>query len=207
MNTSLINSTILPFNQPYNIPPWNYDGTESVDSIPNPDIVDWILVEFRDATDVASATPATTIENQAAFLKNDGTIIGLDGTSILSFNHSIIQSLFVAIRHRNHIDIISANPIVEMGGVYTYDFTTSIDQVYGGSAGFKSIAPGIYGMAGGDADANGMVNGDDKTLWEIYGGAMGYLQPDLNFDGQVNNPDKDDIWILNANTISSQVPD
>ena len=44
-------------------------------------------------------------------------------------------------------------------------------------------------------------------MWEIYGGAMGYLQPDLNFDGEVNNPDKDDIWILNTDIISSQVPE
>ena len=36
---------------------------------------------------------------------------------------------------------------------------------------------------------------------------MGYLQPDLNIDGQVNNPDKDDVWILNADVISSQVPE
>ncbi len=56
---------------------------------------------------------------------------------------------------------------------YTYDFTTSIDQVYGGSAGYKSITPGIYGMAGGDADANGSVNLADKIIWELNAGANG----------------------------------
>ena len=95
MGTSLTILNFLPLSQPYSIPPWNYNGTESVVSIPNPDIVDWILVEFRDAPDAASAIPATTIERQAAFLKNDGSVVSLDGTSILSFNHSIIQSLFV----------------------------------------------------------------------------------------------------------------
>jgi len=62
-------------------------------------------------------------------------------------------------------------------------------------------------MAGGDADASGTVNIEDIIMWAIYGGAKGYLPTDLNFDGQVNNPDKNDIWILNTNTKSSQVPE
>ena len=32
----------LPLTQPYNTAPWNYTGTESVATIPNYDIVDWI---------------------------------------------------------------------------------------------------------------------------------------------------------------------
>jgi hypothetical protein len=102
---------------------------------------------------------------------------------------------------------MSANPLTDIGGVYTYDFTTSIDQAFGSAAGYKSIAPGIFGMAGGDIDADGIIGSEDKTTWEIYGGAKGYLQEDLNFDGEVNNLDKDDVWILNSNTVSSQVPE
>ena len=78
-------------------------------------------------------------------------------------------------RHRNHIDIMSANPLTDIGGVYTYDYTTSIDQVYGGIAGYKSIAPGVFGMAGGDADADGWLTILIKQcgkfmveLWVIY---------------------------------------
>ncbi len=62
-------------------------------------------------------------------------------------------------------------------------------------------------MASGDIDANGFVNITDELLWSIYAGAKGYLQEDLNFDGEVNNLDKDDTWILNQNIISSQVPE
>ena len=36
---------------------------------------------------------------------------------------------------------------------------------------------------------------------------MGYLQPDLNLDGELNNPNKNDVWIFNADIISSQVPE
>ncbi len=84
----------LPGNQPYDALPWNYTGTESVVTIPNPDIVDWILVELRDAPDAVSAIPSTMIAQQAAFLAKDGSIVGLDGLSNLQFNNSINQNLF-----------------------------------------------------------------------------------------------------------------
>jgi hypothetical protein len=206
METSL-NPSILPLSQPYNTAPWNYTGTESVVSIPIPDIVDWILIEFRDAPDAANATGTTAIERQAGFLLRDGSIVETDGVTHIQFKGAIIEQLFAVVRHRNHIGIISANPLTDMGGVYTYDFTTSIDQVYGGGAGYKSIVPGIYGMAGGDSDASGSVDMADKILWESSSGANGYFPSDLNFDGQVNNPDKNDIWFLNTNTKSSQVPE
>ncbi len=50
----------LPLSQPYNTAPWNYSGIESVSSIPNYNIVDWVLLEFRDAT---SAEEATSYDN------------------------------------------------------------------------------------------------------------------------------------------------
>ena len=140
----------MPLSQPYNTAPWNYDGTESVVSIPNPDVVDWILVEFRDATDAASAIGASTIERQAAFLLRDGSVVGTDGVTHIQFKGAVTEQLFAVVLHRNHVGVMSANPLTVTEGVYTYDFTSSIDQVYGGGAGYKSIAPGIYGMAGGD---------------------------------------------------------
>lgn len=65
MQTKLNNEELIPLNQPYNIALWNYPGSESVLAIPNNDVVDWILVELRNATDAASATPSTIISQQA----------------------------------------------------------------------------------------------------------------------------------------------
>ena len=80
MNTSLTGEPVegFPLNQPYNTPPWNYMGTESVTSVP-PGVVDWVLVEMRDTSNVSLATGETTIASQAAFLLNDGSIVGMDG--------------------------------------------------------------------------------------------------------------------------------
>ena len=193
----------FPLSQPYFTSPWNYAGTESVASIPT-DIVDWILIEIRDAMDAASATSATTVARQAAFLKNDGTIVGMDGSSILFIPHTPVDQLFAVIWHRNHIALMSAYPLVESGGMYSFDFTTAIDQAY--SSGQKDLGSGFFGMYAGDANADDLINTLDKTIWTEQAGISGYSSGDYDMDGQVNNLDKNDIWIEN-NGNSSQIPD
>ncbi len=79
MQASLNEEGIIPLNQPFNVAPWNYAGGESMAVIPKTNVVDWVLVELRDATDAVSATSATTVARQAAFLKNNGVIVGMDG--------------------------------------------------------------------------------------------------------------------------------
>ncbi|MEZ5198088.1 MAG: hypothetical protein R2764_17370 [Bacteroidales bacterium] len=39
----------IPLAQPYNTYPWNYNGDEAVTEIPTESVVDWVLVELRDA--------------------------------------------------------------------------------------------------------------------------------------------------------------
>ena len=197
--------TGIPLSQPFNTSPWNYQGTESVDSIPA-DVVDWVLVELRDTTDAALATGETVIARQAAFLLNNGTIVGLDGTSILAFNHSLIHSLFVVVYHRNHLAIMSANPVTGSSCVYSYDFTTGNGQAYGIDS-QKDLGGGVYGMIGGDANADNTVDDSDKTVsWKSETGLSGYLSSDLNLDGQSNNRDKNEVWILNIGK-NGQVPE
>ncbi len=205
MNASL--NSILPSSQPYSNSPWFYTGTETTALIPNPDIVDWILVELRDATDASSATQGTMINQQAAFLLKDGSVVDLDGSSILSFDHSIIQSLYVVIWHRNHVGVISANALIRVDNVYSYDFTADDTQVFGGNLGYKELVPGTWGMAGGDGDGNGTVEPPDKTtIWIPDVGTKGYKVSDFNMDTQIDNKDKNDIWFFNLGK-ESQIPE
>ncbi|MBL7105962.1 MAG: hypothetical protein ISS18_16690, partial [Bacteroidales bacterium] len=190
---------VLPLTQPYNTSPWNYNGSESVDSIPNINVVDWILVELRDAVDAASATPGTKIAQKAAFLLNDGSVVDLDGNLDLQFNDSIIQQLFVVVYHRNHLGILSANPLPLSGGAYIYDFTTGVDKVYGGMLGHKELEPGVWGLISGDGNADGEVNNNDKVdVWEAERGNSGYYNGDFNMNHEVYNDDKESYWEPNA---------
>ncbi|MFU8844460.1 MAG: hypothetical protein ACNA7V_11710, partial [Bacteroidales bacterium] len=198
---------LLPLNQPFNNAPWNYNGIENVPSIPGADIVDWILVELRDAPDGISATPATIVDRQAAFINNLGEIVDLDGINPLRFGSTISDGLFVVIWHRNHPGVMSAFPLINVSGVYGYDFTGAGSQAYGDGSGYKEIATGIWAMVSGDANADGIIDADDMVLsWNDESGKAGYLQSDINLDGQSNNLDKNDYWLQNLGKFS-QVPD
>ncbi|MBN1339950.1 MAG: hypothetical protein JXA03_11540 [Bacteroidales bacterium] len=199
---------VLPLSQPYNTVPWNYSGSEAVASIPNNDVVDWVLVEIRDATDAASATGQTKVAEKAAFILRDGSVTETDGQSHLQFNGLTLQhSLYAVVRHRNHIDIMSAAPLTASGGVYSYDFTLSAERVFGGVNGHKEVGPGVWGMTGADGDANSQVNNGDKNdIWAMEAGSGGYYVGDFNLDVQVNNGDKNDLWIPNTG-MGGQVPE
>ncbi|MBM3434658.1 MAG: hypothetical protein FJY07_00400, partial [Bacteroidetes bacterium] len=206
MNTDLTGLTDFPLSQPYNSAPWNYNGTESVITVPS-GTVDWVLIELRDATSAATATAATAIARQAAFLKSDGNIRSLDGTSSQQFDNLTIQhSLFAVIYHRNHLAVMSANPLTGSGGVYSYDFTTPAGQAYGTDA-QKNLTGAVYGMYSGDSDASGEVMAEDiENVWALQAGTRGYLMGDMNLNSQVSNQDKNEQWLWNLNE-QSQVPE
>jgi hypothetical protein len=207
MTTMLNQNGHIPLSQPYNTAPWNYDGNESVPFIPNPDVVDWVLVELRDATDAGNANSLTVVERKSGFLLKNGSIVDIDGIGLLSFTQTIHENIFIAIWHRNHLGIISSSSPVETAGTFFYDFTIQDTQAYGGILAQKELASGIFAMIGGDADAGGSINEADLTTnWMTQAGLSGYLQSDVNLDGQSDNPDKNDLWLYNIGA-SSQIPE
>jgi hypothetical protein len=201
MSTNLYTAGLLPLSQPYNMAPWSYSGSESVAVIPNGNVVEWVLVELRDAVNAGSATVGTRIARQAAFVLNDGTITAMDGFSDLIFNVTITNNLFAIVWHKNHLGIMSAVPLTLSGGMYSYNFSTSGTQAYGANS-QKQLAAGKWGMYSGDGDANNTVNLTDKTaVWTTNAGKKGYLNADFNRNGQVNNPDKNNYWLPNLNKV------
>ncbi len=206
MNTSL-NPGLIPLSQPYNIPPWNYTGTEAVMSIPSADIVDWVLIELRDATQASLATGSTRIARQAAFLLKNGDIVGLNGSALLLFDVPVVNDLFALVWHRNHAGVLSNTAVPGVAGIYSYDFTIAENKAYGGALGHKQISTGIWGMFSGDGDGNGDINPLDKSgKWNNEGGLKGYLSSDFNLNSQVANQDKNDYWQPN-NGSGSSVPE
>jgi len=213
MNTTL--NGILPLNHPFNpalpyfgnpMPDWYYAGAGAVGAIPNPNIVDWVLVELRDAPTAATALKATMVAQMPGFILNNGSIVSLDGASNLQFSNVIANNLFVVIYQRNHESIMNANLIPYGAGVFTYDYSTGAGQVYGGIAGHKEIVPGVWGMRSGDGDGNcDVLNADRDNVWDIQAGKTGYLPSDYNMNRQTNNVDKNDKWRPNLGT-GSQVP-
>jgi hypothetical protein len=194
----------IPLDQPFNTDPWNYDGGECVDSVPY-DIVDWVLVELRDTLDVQSADESTVIQRKACFLNSMGQVVNLDGSPLVRFTTKIKDSLFVVVRHRNHLPVISAVPLIKSQGTYTYSFA-STGSAYGGLAALKNTGNGVSVMIAGDVNGDGNIDHLDKIDgWFIEAGKSGYLSSDLNMNGQVDNTDKIEFWIENQGCVS-QLP-
>ncbi|MEJ2636151.1 MAG: hypothetical protein P8184_12775 [Calditrichia bacterium] len=164
MNTALRDNGYLPLTQPYNAEPWNYTGTDSVASIP-PGVVDWVLLELRTSPE-ASGLVAT----KAAFIKNNGSIVGLDGQFPVAFE-SLPDNYYLVVRHRNHLPIMSANLMALDHMSVLYDFSASLSQAYGISA-MKDLGGSIFGLIAADANGNGQIQNDDKKCWIGFSGTL-----------------------------------
>jgi len=211
MSTDLIEAGLLPLSQPFGSntnAEWFYNGTESVASIPNTNIVDWLLLQARDATSPENATSASVKESQVAFLLNNGEIVGLDGESNISFSEPITNELYLVVFQRNHLGVMSSYPLETTGDCScSYNFTIRPEQVYGAENSYKEIKDNVWGLISGDGNGNGQVSLQDKTdVWMSESGNAGYLSGDFNMDGQSDNNDKNDQWKIN-NGKTGQVPD
>ncbi|NTS41714.1 hypothetical protein HRG84_12430 [Flavisolibacter sp. BT320] len=190
LNTSL--QAILPKTQPYTMTPFQYSGTETVSSIPA-NVVDWVLVELRKPASgaPADASAATIIGRTAAFLKNDGTIVGLDGTSPVQFNISKQGPSFITVRHRNHLGVMSHSIPSNAAGTFANDFTM-LSNVYKSNAVAAqpvTLLQGStrYGMWSGDANRSGNIAASDIATIRstIANGMTGYQHSDVNMSGNL----------------------
>jgi hypothetical protein len=176
-----------------------YAGTESVTSIPNADVVDWILVELRDATDAASANSGTILQTIAGFLLKTGYIVGLDGVSPIKFEFDVTNNAYFVIHHRNHLPIMTSSTPTESFGNYVYNFSDNATKAYGTDA-MKQIdtSPVTYGMYAGDANGNGVVDVADYSVsWALDFGKSGdYYNGDFNMNGAVDIADYSTMWAL-----------
>jgi len=183
MNAYLYGLNLLPLAHPYNAAPWNYAGTESVGAIPNANVVDWVLVEIRETPgDANTATAATMVAQQAAFLLDDGSIVDLDGSSNILVPMAFTDSVFVVVYHRNHVRVMSAVAVQMVGGAYEYDFTADAAKSYGSQ--IKDLG-GVYGMYASDIDNDGEVFvGDLAIFLNEYPTFGAYINSDLDLDGE-----------------------
>lgn len=206
MNTNLSGLSDFPLSQPFNTAPWYYNGTESVVTVPT-GVVDWVLVELRDAPSAADASGATAVKRMAALLKHNGSVVATDGYALPDIFLTIMDDLYLIIQHRNHLGVMSDKPLWKTNDTFNYDFTTGLLKAYGYGLGYKKLTDGPAVMVAGDANTDGIILESDKTnVWAPQAGLDGYLYSDFNLDGQVNNSDKNELWLQNVSK-QSQVPE
>ncbi len=163
-------------------------------------IVDWVFVEIR-----SSADAKNVIATRSGLLQRDGDIVDVDGVSDLNFPELTADEFYVAVRHRNHLGVMSQL----VTGASLIDFTNKETLVYD----FGNTNPmfdysgkalcgkhfGVNALWAGDFNADCVVKCDrpandlnilmsENLAFSVEGGtqAIGYLQGDFDMNGYIS---------------------
>jgi len=193
MTNSLETQNLIPNNQPFNQTTWNYYGIETK-SISQ--VSDWVLVSFRTEVDGNSE-----IARAAGELQLDGQV-HFQSQNILPTN--LNTPVYIVIETRNHLTVMSPQPVAMVNGVLTYNFSMA-DSYSSSGRGQKQVANGKWVMFSGDINHDLDINGADRVLWAVANGSFGsYVYEDLNLNGDVNGDDR--IYWAGNNGVFSTVP-
>jgi hypothetical protein len=170
------------------------DAPASVADIPA-GVTDWVKLELRD-----TGNPATVLGKASAFVKNDGTIVGLDGISLPIIKNGNPVSI-VSVFHRSHLAIRTPNAGINVTSPSLYDFSDNLANAYDNPANntndaMKLMSDGNYVMWAGNGNSNansrflGPSNDRDVLLSFLGGITTGvvnnaYHPTDYNMNGVV----------------------
>ncbi len=169
----------IPTAQPYNVAPFNYTGTEtraaSVTTVTGSNaIVDWVLLELRN-----SSTPTTIVSRRAALIQQDGDIVDTDGTSAVRFTSIASGSYYVAVRHRNHLGVMTSTTRALSQTTTAVNFTLAATATYGTNA--RKTVGSVMTMFGGNANSISPISysgsSNDRTAVLNVLGASTFLTP------------------------------
>ena len=213
MSDALRASSVLPTTEPYTGMGFTQTGGGGGETVNasvftttgDNAVVDWILVELRNAS-----TPSQVVATRCGLLQKDGDIVGLDGVSSLVLS-AIPGSYYVAVRHRNHLGIMTASAIALSGTAVSIDFRQAATSTWGTQA--RKDLGGLWGLWCGNVFRDGSVSslkytgtGNDRDpILTTVGGTTptavvsGYMREDVNLSGQVkytgSTNDRDPILV------------
>ena len=215
----------LPTSEPYTSMGYTFHhgGGESVSpgvfnrTGPNA-IVDWIIVEMRDSTDHTAMA-----HSRAALVQRDGDVVDLDGLSKLIFLNSPHRRYKVGVKHRNHLGIMTALPVLLNHRNTTIDFTTINYNPWSGDGNLATNYPQkvfdneVRALWAGNVDFNTRVlfQGANVDPTAIFNDVLshpnndefltnfiltGYQRGDVNMDGRAvfqGSPNDVDLIFFN----------
>jgi hypothetical protein len=209
-NTTLLFVGDTPLGQPYNTPPYSYNGNSGNQygdppyaGTPYPaDVVDWVLVTVREE----GILPANNIWTCAGWVHSDGRVTFPDNCPPPTIN--IANDYYIVVQHRNHLGIMSPLFVdIECNGAYiNWDFTLSDSYKPPFRTGQKLI-DGIWAMLAGNgeqANTIKVISSPDLTIWSQQQGTTGYRKGDHNMNISVNSADET-VWKINQNKTSGVI--
>jgi len=224
MRDDLRNAGLIPTTEPYSALGYGFveGGSETATASTfgttpqtKDRIVDWVVVELRDAGD-----PTIVVSSRCALIQRDGDVVDLDGSSPVSMVADP-AAYHVVLRHRNHLGAMTANTFALGTTPTSIDLTLTNTPMHGTQA-LKDIGT-VRALWAGDVFGDGQLkytgayNDRDPILSRI-GGTVAtnvisgiYSSEDVNLDGQVmytgTGNDRDPILVNIGGTIATNVRD
>ena len=227
MNGALRSAGFVPLAEPYSGLGYVHVGgggestSASVLSISGTtSVVDWVVIELRNKNNSSQV-----LATRSALVLRNGNVVDMNGSSDVSFSSMAADNYYIAIRHRNHLGVMTQSSQSLSATATLKDFTSTSLALYGGSAAIKTIT-GKRCLYAGDVNANGVIqytgaNNDADLILLAIGGFLatgtvaGYRKEDVNMDGFVKYTGTDndrDVILLNiggvvpTNTLAQQLP-
>lgn len=218
MDDHLREPGLLPMSEPFTDLGYSFVGEHGSMSVPptvygveGPSaVVDWVLVELRDATD-----PATVLASTPALLSRNGSVMATDGVSPVSFQVPPAE-YSVSLRHRNHLGVMTAAPLALSTTPTAIDFTNPSTPTYGTNA--QRNVNGTMVLWPGDGNGNGVVRytgtlNDRDPILQSIGGIIPtnslqgvYDVRDINMDGMIRYTGTGNDRDIILQTIGGTVP-
>ena len=196
MGDALRAASLIPPTEPYTGLGYAHTGGGGGETVAggilattgNNAIVDWVVVELRN-----SANSAQILASRSALLQRDGDVVDVDGTSGVLFNRPP-GNYYVAVRHRNHLGIMSASAVALTSTSISVNFTVAATLTYGTAA--RKDVSGVQVMWAGNVVFDSELkytggNNDRDPILSRVGGVVptatlaGYFSEDVNLSGVV----------------------
>ncbi|MBP6698468.1 MAG: hypothetical protein KA175_12675 [Flavobacteriales bacterium] len=214
MRTDLKTAGLLPQAEPYSAMGYTFLGgggeTLTANALARP-LVDWVIVELR-----STSQPTVVVASQAALVLSYGAVINSDGGD-LNFNVAP-GYYYVAFKHRNHLGVMTAQPVLLVGPPLIVDMTNSLIPAYGtepmkpSGLRFRLWSGNAVTTVGTQQIKYAGVNNDRDAVLNRVGGsvptgtASGYLREDVNLDGVVKYAGAANDRDVILTTIGGSVP-
>lgn len=200
MRGVLAEQQLLPSTDPYGLGATAGPSVMEFQGLTTP--VDWAVLELRDPVNNTQV-----VASQAVLIQRSGNLMLPNGEQTITFPGTPAGNYLLALRHRNHLGVMTLTPTMLRHPDTMVDFTAPATLTYGTEA--QRDLGGVMALWTGDVTGDGFIlytgsnNDRDPVLTRIGGvvptsTASGYWLEDVNLDGFVRytGPDNDRDPIL-----------
>ncbi len=178
MRDDLRQGSMVPVVEPYSsLSGFGHTGDGGGESVTNTTynqtgetaLVDWLIIDLRD-----TLNPAQILSTRSALVLRNGEVVDVDGVSPVSFPSIEHGHYHVSVRHRNHLGVMTADPVYlspDTNDAIMIDFTDATTETYGDHA--QVEVQGRMALWAGDVNSDGEItyqgdhNETNNTFFDI----------------------------------------